>query len=669
MATGRDLRARLVLSLNDRASPGLDRIPGRLDRIRQALRRISVAAAVVGGLSLLGPLQQAAAFEDTLRQNAITAGETGAAVEEMIQRTRVAYERLARETGQRSRDIAAAAASLIAAGLDDTTIQSLLPTISRVATGTGATLEDLAQTALQLRTQLGLTVEQMPQAFASLIQAGRDGNFELRDMAREFPAILAAARALGMQGPNALTSLAAALQVARQAAGSSSEAANNVLNALQKLASPEVVRNFEQIGVNLEGVMRDAARRGINPLEALVQKLRERTGGDLFRLQEIFGDRQALMGLLPLIQQTERYLRIRDNARGASTDLIGQGFEDRMRGAQMQLQRTTELLEQLSRRFLLVAGTALKPINDALDRLFTWIDQIDAAYPGLIDEVAAWAAGLLAAAAAIGIIGQVFSFLGAGLAVMLGPLQLVFAGLIAIVGVKLAVFLAAIALVAGAAYLIWRYWDRIGPWFRSLWETIRGWFTGFVDWISGWAASAYAGAIAIIQGAWLVLRTWFNTLWTAWVREPFEAFVTWVDGWTNGLASAAIDRIVQSWQRLKQGFRELWDEIKKIFEEIWGPIERAMERAERFFARENAGAARYQPEAQAALGERMNARGATAISPEEWNAPEAAAPAATTRVVGDITVRPAPGAEVVDARTTTGPVTITPDRGATRSRP
>nr|WP_255569583.1 phage tail tape measure protein [Neoroseomonas alba] len=664
---------------------------------------------------MLGPLQQAAAFEDTLRQNAITAGETGAAVEEMIQRTRVAYERLARETGQRSRDIAAAAASLVAAGLDDSTIQALLPTISRVATGTGATLEDLAQTALQLRTQLGLTAEQMPQAFASLIQAGRDGNFELRDMAREFPAILAAARALGMQGPNALTSLAAALQVARQAAGSSSEAANNVLNALQKLASPEVVNNFRDIGVNLEGVMQDAARRGINPLEALVQKLRERTGGNLFRLQEIFGDRQALMGLLPLIQETERYLRIRDNARRASTRVIDEGFEDRMRGAQKQLDRTSELLEQLHRRFLLVAGTALKPFNDALDRLFTWIDQIDAAYPGLIDEVAAWAAGLLAAAAAIGIIGQVFSFLGAGLAVILGPLQLVFGGLIAIIGVKLALFLGVIALVAGAAYLLWRYWDRIGPFFRDLWanipayfrafvdwvrgwapaaiagaarllqagwdalstwfgtfwrETIPAWFTAFTDWVGGWAPGAIAGAISVIEGAWLVLRTWFNTLWNFWVREPFDAFVTWVDGWTNGLASAAIDRIIQSWQRLRQGFRELWDEIKRIFEEIWGPIERAMERAERFFARANEGAPQYQAPAQAELGARMNARGAQRIPDEEWNAPDAAvAPTATTRVVGEIVVRPAPGAEVTDARATTGPVTITPDRGATRSRP
>lgn len=668
MATGRDMRARLILSLQDRASSGLDRVPGRLDRIRDALRRISIAAAVVGGLSMLGPMQQAAAFEDTLRQNAITAGQTGAAVEAMIQRTRVAYERLARETGQRSRDIAQAAAGLIAAGLDDTTIQALLPTIARVATGTAASMEDLSATALQLRQQLGITIEQMPQAFASLIQAGRDGNFELRDMAREFPSILAAARALGMQGPNALSALAAALQVARGAAGSSSEAANNVLNALQKLASPEVVRNFREIGVNLEGVMRDAARRGINPLEALVQKLRERTGGDLFRLQEIFGDRQALMGLLPLIQETSRYLEIRNNARGASTDLIDQGMADRLRGAQMQLGAFMERLEQLYNRFLLVAAQGLAPMNEALDRLFAWIDQIDAAFPGLIDQVAAWATGLLVAAAGLGLLGQALGFVGAGLTLLLAPLRLAFVALAAIVGVKVAIFAAAIALIAGAAYLIWRYWDRIGPWFRQLWETIKGWFSGFVDWISGWASAAYGGAVRIIQGVWMVLSTWFGTLWNSLIRQPFLDFVAWVDDWTGGAATAVIDKIKAAWGVLTGWFRDLWNGIKSIFEAVWGPIERAVERVERVLARRGEGAA-FQPGAQAERGQRMNAMGAQRIPDAEWNAPEAATPAGTTRVMGQIVVTATPGTEIQDARTTTGPVAITPDRGATRSRP
>ncbi len=668
MATGRDLRARLVLLLNDRASPGLDRVPGRLDRIRNALRRISIAAAVVGGLSMLGPLQQAAEFEDTLRQNAITAGETGAAVEEMIRRTQGAYERLARATGQRSRDIAQAAASLIAAGLDDGVIQRLLPIIARVATGTNATLEDLGQTALQLRQQLGITIEQMPQAFASLIQAGRDGNFELRDMAQQFPSILAAARSLGMQGPQALAALASALQVARQAAGTSSEAANNVLNMLQKMASPEVGRNFREIGVNLEGVMQDAARRGINPMEALIQKLRERTGGNLFRLQEIFADRQALMGILPLIQQTERYLEIRDRAAGARTGIIDEAFADRMRGARMQLTAFVERLEQLHRRFILLAGTALRPVNDALDRLFDWIDRIDAAMPGMIDQTASWALGGIALAAALGLVGQALSFLGAGLTLLLTPLRLVFIGIAAIVGIKVALIIAAIAAIAGAAYLIWRYWDRIGPWFRALWETIKGWFTGFVDWLTGWASAAYGGAVRLIQGAWLVLSTWFDTLWNTWVRAPFEAFVTWVDGWTDGAATAVVEKIKAGWEGLKTWFADFWAGVTKIFTDAWGPILAAIERIERFFARRGEGAA-FQPAAQGERGQRMNAMGAQRIPDSEWNAPEDGAAGGRGNWTGRIVLELPPGVVAREANTNDPRVSISPDRGATRSRP
>lgn len=144
------------------------------------------------------------------------------------------------------------------------------------------------------------------------------------------------------------------------------------------------------------------------------------------------------------------------------------------------------------------------------------------------------------------------------------------AGLAAIAGIKVAVFAAAIAPIAGGAYLIWRYWDRVGPWFRQL----------------------------------------------------------------------------------------------------WGPIERAMERAERFFQRQNAGAARYQPDAQAVLGGRMNAMGAQRIPDSEWNAPEAAAaPARTVDVQGRVVLELAPGLIAREANTNHPGLTIAPNRGATRSRP
>ena len=76
MAAGRDMNARLIIRLQDRFSAGLGGLQRRLEGIMGAMRRLSAVAAIGGGLALAGPIAQAAAFEDILRQSAITAGQT-----------------------------------------------------------------------------------------------------------------------------------------------------------------------------------------------------------------------------------------------------------------------------------------------------------------------------------------------------------------------------------------------------------------------------------------------------------------------------------------------------------------------------------------------------------------------------------------------------------------
>lgn len=659
--TARDMRARLVLSLRDGGvGAGLDRIGSRFDRIQATLRRLAAVSAIGLGLSWLGPMQQAAQFDDTLRQTAITAGRSGAEVEAYIRRTQAAYEGLAVRVGQRSRDIAAAAASLVASGMREDLVLPAMELIARVATASGSSMEELGRTYFQLQEQLGITTAQMPQAFAVLITGAKEGNFELRDMAREFPAILAAARALRIEGLGGAASLTAMLQVARTAAGSSSEAANNVLNALQKMASPETVRQFREIGVNIEALMNDAVRRGINPVEAVVQRLRERTGGNLFRLQELFGDRQALMGLLPMLQRAGYYLQTRDNAARASPDIIDVDAASRLRGALAQMTQLEERVEQLGRRFTVGLAPAIGVVNVALEGLQSGLAWLDGRVPGLVDDITSLGGGFLLTAAALGIIGQAISFVVGGIAAIVG-----------VVGGIAAAIIAGIALIGAGAYLLWRHWDTVSMRTRETWAALRQVFTRFVSWLTGWAPAAYGGAVQIITGAWSVLSTWFNTLWRTWVVQPFEWFVGWVDGWTGGAATATINRIKAAWEGLKSFFSDLWDGIVRRFEEIWGRIQPVLERIERFFQRDQAGEL-SNPEGQAQRRQNWRERGRNGAA--GYYPPEAAmpggGPGGEMRVGGEIIVRAAPGTEVEAARTTTGPVTLTtPDRGATRSRP
>lgn len=602
MAAGRDLNARLIVRLQDRFSSGLSGLQNRLDRITGSLRRLSAISVIGGALALAGPISQAAAFEDILRQSAITAGATGTAVEQMVARNRLAFERLARETGQSSEAIAKANADLIAGGLAPDLIEQFLPLLARSATAAGASMEDLGRLARLLNQQLAITPEQLPQALAALAQAGRDGNFELRDMARELGAVLPIARTLGLQGPQAVAQLAASFQLAMRGANTTSEAANNVLNALQKLASPETVRSFAEVGVNLERLLASAARQGISPLEALVQKLRELTGGNLFRLSELFGDRQALLGLLPLITETARYIEIRDNAARATPALIDDAFQDRLRGAAIQLGLLNENFTQLYRRVSTVASEALAPLVGWLQRLNAWIDEIDQAYPGLIDKVIRFGLVIVAAVAVISSLVTIGGFI-------IGTLAPVAAFLTGTFGI-------AIAGVAAAAFLIYDNWEGIVGLFNR-------------------------------------------------VRAAWDRFVNSEQAAETGRLFAAIARgISEAWEGVANVFRLVGEAIATTFRTILADLQPIID-AIKFVLesiprlRPSGQSGPVAPQGRANFGGRGAATGF-------YGAEDALQPGTfpgSVRVGGEIIVRAAPGTEILDTSSRNPAVPVTPQRG------
>lgn len=437
MAAGRDMIARLILTLTDRATSGLRALQSRIAGIAAQARRIAGIGILGGALTFGALVPQAAAFEDVLRQTAITAGRAGPAVEEMIRRTQARYEALALATGQRSRAIAEAAGQLIAAGLQPELIEQLLPTLARTATATGATLSDLSSTAIALNQNLRIGPQEMASALAALAQAGKEGRFELRDMARSFPQLTAAAEALGLRGREGVNSLAAMLQVARRGAATADEAANNLANFLQKITGPETVKHFREMGVDLQAVLADAARRGINPVEAVVQKIRELSRGNMFRVGELFGDLQVLNFLRPVLRAegVEEYLRVLQAAGQASRGLIDTDFESRARGMLIQLELLSERIEQLGRRVALAAGTNLPLLNEALRVTQEFLADVDQRFPGAIDATLKWGAAIVALVAAFGAIGTIVG--------LLNPIG------------------AAVGAIAAAVLLVVTYWEQV----------------------------------------------------------------------------------------------------------------------------------------------------------------------------------------------------------------
>lgn len=525
MAASRDMVAQLVLKLRDGISAGLGGLQRRLAGLAGMAGRIGVGFGAIAGLSFLGPIQQAAAFEDVLRQNAITAGLSGQAAEAMISETARAYEKLALETGQYSSDIAAAAGQLVAANLPQELVDRFLPVLARTATATGASMTDLGSTAIALNQNLGITAPaEMAKTLAALAVAGKEGRFELRDMAQFMPTLAAGAQALGMQGREAATSLAAMLQVARRGAGTSGEAATNLANFLQKITSPDAVKNFEKMGVSLPRVIADAAKKGLNPIEVMIQKIAELTRGDQFKVGALFGDIQVLNFLKPAIANSKEYLRILELANAATEQVIDTDFETRSKGMLIRLKLIEERLTQIGRRFSVsLGGATLGPLNTALKSVQDGIEDIDKRFPGLIDGAVKFGAALAVGVAALGGLALASAAIGGGIAALGGPIGL-----------------AVIALLVGLAYLakkIYDNWEPLKKLFAAVRQSLKDAGNAFLEWAGGWVDSIRSSVVEPFKAAWAPLGAFFDALWDGIVAR-FNAVIASIKAALEGITGA-----------------------------------------------------------------------------------------------------------------------------------
>ncbi|MBX9746282.1 MAG: phage tail tape measure protein, partial [Hyphomonadaceae bacterium] len=298
----------------------------RLAEANQRQRRIDKADAVgsqlrtkgsglvATGLAIGAPVVLAAAqyrdFQSSLADVGVTAGLTGQEVERLGQRIRA----LAPKVAQTPEALQQGLQVLVAQGLDLPTADALLGPIGRAATAQKAELVDLANVSFSVFNNLKVPIGESARALDIMTFAGKRGGVELRDMARNFPALTAAASGLGQKGVAAVADISAALEIAKNGAGDADEAATNLKNVLQKINSNETIGNFKKFGVDLPAALKRAYADGKTPIEAIAELTRKATGGDLAKIGQIFSDAQAQAGIRSIIQDYDKYLALRREA-------------------------------------------------------------------------------------------------------------------------------------------------------------------------------------------------------------------------------------------------------------------------------------------------------------------------------------------------------------------
>lgn len=402
----------------------------RKDLRSDAMETVGTALAI--GAPVASSVKIAASFEDAVKDIAIT-GDMSSMQELQLGKT---IRESALRYNQGQLDIAKGVGVLVAEGMDPAKAEKQSGLLAKSATATRASFEDLARMNVSF-DQLG--VKDMELAFNQAAKAGKQGSFELKDMAKWFPALGGMVKSLGITGNEAVVNMASRLQIARRTAGSNDEAANNFKNFLSKLTSPDTQKDFEKVGIDLGASLLRTARDGLDPIEAGVsiilarmqkaapgaaaemQKLsaelanikdpaqraaemERRKGfienlGQRAGLGELFQDMQAMSYLLAELQNRGDLKKIKDETASGKAangqNQIDVDWERRMQGS---AEKFKLFKRQLSEVGIVIGEVLLPPLTELLGNIqpvVTAFGKWAQEHPGLVKGAIGLAGGLL----------------------------------------------------------------------------------------------------------------------------------------------------------------------------------------------------------------------------------------------------------------------------------
>lgn len=402
----------------------------------------------------------------------------------------------ARRTGMRSLDAAVTAAvragggtregalgtldKLVASGVytNPADAARVLPGLVKGGTASAADPALLADIAIRGRQTFGLN--DPSRAIDMAMKAGQLGGFELKDMAKWLPQQMAMARQSGLRGESGFATLIAANQGAAITTGTKDAAGNALFNLLGKINSQDTAKDAKKLGIDLSGTLAAAAGKGVNGLDAfvnmveqIVAKDKKFTGlrdkaktakGDEQRatfdaqadilqgsaIGKIIQDREALMGLVGILNNRKYVNSVRDQAMNAS------GTAD---DAFALIAETPSFkAEQLAAEKAIAMQVALDKVNPTLGAFSEGLAGVMQNWPGFSAAVVGGGTALLALAAAataaavgVGMLGgggAVKAVLGAGGAALGAAGRAGAAGL----GALASPAAAAVAAAGGAGY-------------------------------------------------------------------------------------------------------------------------------------------------------------------------------------------------------------------------
>jgi TP901 family phage tail tape measure protein len=216
---------------------------------------------------------------------------------------------------------------LMSGGLDADNSAAMTENAIVFGKATQASPDDAARTTIALKNTFGIGSDKMMNAYDAMALGGKEGQFEVPDMAKNFPSIASKMSALGEGGMDG-TRLAVALgQAIRKTAGSSDEASTNFENMLGKFRAQDFIKNASEIGINVEKVLKGAQAKGQSPILSLLDVIKKKVGTDGFKLAELMPDVQSLAGLEASLKDLDEVRAMIERMK-ASEGTVSKDYDD-----------------------------------------------------------------------------------------------------------------------------------------------------------------------------------------------------------------------------------------------------------------------------------------------------------------------------------------------------
>lgn len=367
---------------------GMDDAEKNSTRAAQRIKQLGIAAGITTtGMIAMGTsaVKQYAQFERTMTRIGVTAGASADKVRDASETVR----QLAFDFAMPIEQAVAGLDTLVASGMSLEQAMAFLPSVLATAQAAGAATEDIANTAIKASTALGIEADRMQAAFDIMVAGGKAGQFELKDMAAFIPNLANSFSNLGYKGEEGLQRLIAVLQTLRTGTGDAGAAATAAGEIFGKMFAPEVVKNFDELGVNIKDRMAEAKAAGEDLMKAYV-RISEETmkANPKATLVDLFSDKQMRDGMLTLMKMDDAW---RDFDEAVSSSDVGGSVE---RDLAVVLDGTQAKIDRLSSSwstFMNTLGSSLSgPVGGALDAVSGYLSYDQAVAKSNAEEGRPW---------------------------------------------------------------------------------------------------------------------------------------------------------------------------------------------------------------------------------------------------------------------------------------